>query len=84
MSIGRLIGISLVLGALVAACDKGADLNQIRADGFQCLMKGGGVGGAPKDKQHCFVCTDQDSMLKCGKNPLTSGCKEVPHAECKP
>lgn len=72
-----------VLAAL-ASCDKGTTMDQLRTDGFQCLRQGGGAGGAPKDKQHCFVCTDDASMMKCGRDPLTSGCKEVPHAECKP
>lgn len=79
----RSLGMLFVLGAL-ASCDKGTNLEQLRTDGYQCLRKGGGVGGAPKGKEHCFVCSDDESMMKCGRDPLASRCKEVPHAECKP
>jgi hypothetical protein len=78
------IVLGFVVTLFVLACNKGPSLEQLRMDGYQCLKKGGGAGGVPKGKEHCFMCTDQDSMMKCTTNPLTSGCKEVPLAECKP
>lgn len=60
----------------VAACkDK---LQQVKQDGFACSRDK--TFGSSKDSpnMHCFTCNDNDSMMKCGTNPLTSGCAEVP------
>jgi len=61
---------------VVTACNKGSDLQKIRADGYGCSLAGGGGGFVPTHGQHCFVCPDDKSMAACGDNPLTSGCHE--------
>lgn len=65
---------------LLVACNKADSLEKLRADGFSCRLAGQGGGFAIKPGEHCFVCPDQDAMLKCSKNPLGAGCKEDPNA----
>jgi len=72
----------LILALAIAGCNKGPSLAQLQKDGFGCMMKGGGASFIPKPGEHCFMCTDADSMQKCAQNPLESGCKEVDAASC--
>lgn len=71
---------SIVLFAIfaAAACNKGPSLEQLQKDGYQCSREGTSGGFVAQAKNHCFSCPDDASMSKCGANPLTSGCKEVP------
>jgi hypothetical protein len=80
--IHKLVMASCALFFASIGCTKTVD--DLRVDGFQCRQGLGGPGSVPKGKEHCFICDDNDSMIKCTKNPLTSGCREVKQAECMP
>jgi hypothetical protein len=67
---------------VVAGCNKGPSLEQLQREGYGCSKQGGGAGVVLTAGQHCFVCTTDESMAKCGSNPLTSGCKEADAKEC--
>ena len=77
---------SLVIAvvALALASCKGKTMEELRADGYQCVTKGGGGSMSMKEKEHCFVCDDNATMMKCISNPLTSGCKETTQGACQP
>jgi hypothetical protein len=53
-------------------------LQQLKEDGIACSRDKTFMTGKDTPKQHCFTCSDNDSMMKCTNNPLTSGCTEVP------
>lgn len=67
----------------VVSC-KEKTMEELRADGYQCVTKGSGGSTSPKEKEHCFVCPDNATMMKCIQNPLTSGCKESTQGICHP
>jgi hypothetical protein len=69
----------LAVAAIVFSASACKDkLQQIREDGFACSRDKTFMTGKDTPKQHCFTCSDNDSMMKCGTNPVTSGCTEVP------
>jgi hypothetical protein len=70
----------LFVVAIVASGSACKDkLQQMKEDGIACSRdKTSFMSGKDKPNQHCFVCTDNDSMMKCTTNPLTSGCTETP------
>ena len=66
-----------VIVVLTTACkDK---LEEMKQDGIQCARdKSMLLQQKDSPKQHCFLCNDDSSMMKCPTNPLTSGCTEMP------
>jgi len=69
----------LAVAAIVVSASACKDkLQQIKEDGFACSRDKSFMTGKDTPKQHCFVCSDNDSMMKCGTNPITSGCTETP------
>jgi hypothetical protein len=67
----------IITSLLLLGCKKTPSLGQIQKDGYGCSKAGMKGGFVPQAGNHCFECPDDDSMQKCGANPLTSGCKEV-------
>jgi hypothetical protein len=70
------VAVTAILVSASACKDK---LQQMKEDGIAC-SRDKGTFGKSKDSpnQHCFVCNDNDSMMKCTTNPITSGCTETP------
>jgi hypothetical protein len=71
---------SLVLVAVVVSASACKDkLAQMKQDGIACARdKSTLLLQKDTPNQHCFVCNDNDSMMKCANDPLTSGCTESP------
>ncbi len=74
----KLFSVIFVAASVVslAACkDK---LQQLKEEGISCARdKAMLIPQTNQPKLHCFVCSDNDSMMKCTTNPLTSGCTET-------
>ena len=70
-----LVAVAAIVVSASACKDK---LQQIKQDGFACSRDKTFGSSMDSPNQHCFTCNDNDSMMKCGTNPLTSGCAEVP------
>lgn len=68
------------VAVLVVACTKADSMETLRTDGFSCRLAGQRGGFGIKPGEHCFVCPDQEAMLKCSKNPVSAGCKEDQNA----
>jgi hypothetical protein len=73
----------LVAVVLVVAC-KGTSAEQLRADGWHCQTKGNVRSVSMKEKEHCFVCENDDQVVRCLKDPATSTCKETKQSDCQP
>lgn len=63
---------------VVAGCKSHPSPEQIRKDGYGCTTPNAGAKMVQKKGEHCFVCSDGSTMLKCTLDPLNSGCKEDP------
>jgi hypothetical protein len=74
----KLISLFAVAALVVSASACKDKLHQLKEDGISCSRDKTFMTGKDTPKQHCFVCNDDDSMQKCAKNPLTSGCTETP------
>ena len=72
LSLFAFVGIVVSFGACK---DK---LQELKEDGIACSRDKTFMTGKDTPKQHCFVCSDDASMMKCTTNPLTSGCTETP------
>ena len=71
---------AIVLSA--SACED--KLQRMKKDGIACARdKAMLIPQKDKPNQHCFLCNDNDSMMKCTTNPTTSGCTETPCAAAK-
>jgi hypothetical protein len=71
-----LLAVGAVVASLGACKDK---LQQMKEDGISCARdKAMLIPQKDHPKAHCFACNDNDSMMKCTTDPLTSGCTETP------
>ena len=73
---------ALFIAAIVVSASACKDkLQQLKEEGISCARdKAMLIPQKDQPKLHCFVCNDNDSMMKCTTNPLTSGCTETPCA----
>ena len=74
----KLFSFVAVLAVVVSASACKDNLKQLQEDGISCSRDKSFMTGKDTPKQHCFVCPDDASMMKCTTNPLTSGCTETP------
>ena len=83
----KVFSVLFVAAIVVSAFSLGAckdKLQQMKEDGIACARdKAMLIPQKDKPNQHCFLCNDNDSMMKCSTNPLTSGCTETPCAPTK-
>ena len=75
----KVISFFAIATAVVSASACKDKLQQLKEDGISCARdKARLIPQKDQPKLHCFVCNDNDSMMKCSNNPLTSGCTETP------
>jgi hypothetical protein len=75
----KVLSLLPVVAIVVSASACKDKLQQMKEDGIACARDKSTLIAQPTSpKQHCFVCNDNDSMMKCTTNPLTSGCTETP------
>jgi hypothetical protein len=77
----KVISFLAVAAAVVSVSACKDKLQQLKEDGISCARdKAMLIPQKGQPKLHCFVCNDNDSMMKCSSNPVTSGCTETPCA----
>jgi hypothetical protein len=74
----KLLSLLAIVAIVVSASACKDKLQQLREDGIACSRDKTFMTGKDTPKQHCFVCNDDTSMMKCTTDPLTSGCTETP------